>query len=168
MENVLLNFINTPELGAVGGWCEPVFEEQKPEWFDMFAGNFAVGKPVQQAGFLTEPGQYIYGAGLALSKKAILELDNRGFKNILSDRKVKELSSGGDIELIYAIKLIGKQVAFDDKLFFYHFMPTSRMTYEYLIKLRSSMYWSNFVLSIYVDALKSISLNFKSLVKRCL
>jgi glycosyltransferase involved in cell wall biosynthesis len=166
IETVFNKFNKNSELGALGGWCEPVFEENKPEWFDVFAGNFAVGKSVKTSGFLANDNSYIYGAGLAIHKKTLKELDRKGFKNILTDRKGTSLSSGGDVELIYAIKLIGHRVYFDENLFFYHFMPLGRMHWDYLLRLRKSMYWSNFVLGIYRDALQNEKFDFKSILKK--
>lgn len=166
IETVFNNFNTKTDLSALGGWSEPVFEKTKPEWFDVFAGNFAVGKPVEASGYLANDNTYIYGAGMAIHKKTLNELDRKGFKHILTDRKGTSLSSGGDVELIYAIKLIGHQVYYDEHLFFYHYMPEGRMQWEYLLRLRKSMYWSNFVLGIYRDALKNERFNFKSIYQK--
>jgi len=166
VETVFKIFSKNPELGALGGWSEAAFEAEKPEWFDVFAGNFAVGKPIPETGLLDKANQFIYGAGLALHKGAIQKLKAKGFKNILTDRKGKQLSSGGDVEFIYGLKLIDIPVMFSEALFFYHYMPKGRMQKEYLIKLRTSMYWSNFVLGIYGDALKNNTITFKSILKK--
>jgi glycosyltransferase involved in cell wall biosynthesis len=166
VETVFANFSENPKLGAVGGWSEAVFEAEKPEWFDVFSGNFAVGKPVPETGLLDKANQFIYGAGLALRKDAIHKLKDKGFKNILTDRKGTQLSSGGDIEFIYGLKLIDIPVMFDEALFFYHYMPEARMQWEYVIKLRTSMYWSNFVLSIYLDAFKNKETTGMAILKK--
>lgn len=159
-------FRDNPELGALGGWCEPRFEIEKPQWFDRFSSNFAVGKPIEQTGFLTKPKEYLYGAGLAIHKTAIQALTENKFTNILSDRKEKQLSSGGDVELIYALKLMRFPIYFEEALFFFHFMPKERMNWDYLNRLRTSMYWSNFVLSIYVDTQKGGSYGLRALINK--
>jgi glycosyltransferase involved in cell wall biosynthesis len=166
LNNVWLIFNIDPHLGALGGWSKAVFEGETPDWFDTFKGNFAVGKAVSQNGYLTEPQSFIYGAGMVINKGVIEHLKAKGFKQLLSDRRGTALSSGGDIELIYAMRLLGYKVKFNDTLLFYHFMPNERMTWEYLIKLRQSMYWSNFVLNIYIDALKNKPNNFLWLLKK--
>lgn len=166
VENVIRAFEEYPGAVALGGWSEAIFEGDKPEWFDAFSGNFAVGQPVENTGVLENPHEFIYGAGMALRKEAIDQLNQRGFKSILTDRKGKELSSGGDVELIYALKLLGNLVYFDERLHFYHYMPKERMTWDYLLRLRKSMYWSNFVLSIYRDAQKNTPFNFTALLKK--
>lgn len=159
-------FNKHPEFGALGGWCEAVFEKEEPDWFTDFAGNFAVGRPKENSGILDTANSFLYGAGLAMSRKAKLSLNENGFANILSDRKGKQLSSGGDVEIIYALKLMGFSVYFDEQLYFNHFMPSQRLTWEYLIKLRKSMYWSNFVLGIYVDAQKNVPYDIKAIFRK--
>jgi glycosyltransferase involved in cell wall biosynthesis len=168
LQIVYNNFNSNPKLGALGGWCHAKFEVQKPVWFDTFSGNFAVGKSVKSSGYLIKPEEYIYGAGMVISRKAKEQLDLKGFENILSDRKGKTLSSGGDVEICYALKLLGIPVLFDENLHFYHFMQKGRLNREYLLKLRESMYWSNFVLSIYVDAQKKLPYNLLTLIKKVL
>jgi glycosyltransferase involved in cell wall biosynthesis len=169
-ENYVQNAFDIMEtdkrIGALGGWCEPVFETEEPEWFKTFAGNFAVGKTVPKTGLINEPNGYLYGAGLVIRKSAMGHLYASGFKNILSDRKGKKLSSGGDIELVYALKLAGYAIYFDERLFFKHVMPGARLTFNYLKKIRKSMYYSNFILGMYVDQLKGVPNDLKYLVKR--
>jgi glycosyltransferase involved in cell wall biosynthesis len=162
------NFQKHQYLGALGGWSSAVFEGKQPDWFDRFKGNFAVGEPLPRSGYLKNVNDYIYGAGMALSKQAINDLKLKGFRQILSDRKGSALSSGGDVELIYALKLIGYNVMYDESLHFYHYMPIARMQWEYLKKLRQSMYWSNFVLGIYTDTLKQKPIDIVWMFKRLL
>ena len=166
VETVFNTFKDNPQLGALGGWSAAVFEADKPEWFDVFSANFAVGKPVPNTGLLTKSNQYIYGAGLALRGDTIKRLKQKGFKNILTDRKGKQLSSGGDVELIYGLKLIDVPVMFHESLFFYHYMPKARMQWDYLVKLRTSMYWSNFVLGMYSDTFKNNPVTLKSILRK--
>jgi hypothetical protein len=45
-------------------------------------------------------------------------------------------------------------------------MPEARMQWEYVIKLRTSMYWSNFVLSIYLDAFKNKETTGMAILKK--
>jgi len=62
-------------------------------------------------------------------------LKSNGFEFILSGRKGKALTSGEDCELSYAIMLAGYTLYYDDDLLFYHYMPASRLRWEYLMKL---------------------------------
>tara|TARA_R110002012_G_scaffold319389_2_gene539631 strand:+ start:13603 stop:14595 length:993 start_codon:yes stop_codon:yes gene_type:complete len=168
LQTAIETFNTNPEIGALGGWSTPVFEGEKPEWFDTFSGNFAAGKPVKESGIITMPQAFLYGAGMVIHQETFSRLQARGFKSILTDRKGTQLSSGGDVELIYAIKLLGIPVMFSDGLCFQHFMPKERMEWAYLLRLRNSMQWSNFVLHIYIDALKNTSLTVKNLFKKAM
>ncbi|NNK71936.1 MAG: glycosyltransferase family 2 protein [Flavobacteriaceae bacterium] len=163
---VYANFDQKNKLAALGGWCDPVFEVEKPDWFDTFSGNFAVGKPIPESGYLNRPQDYLYGAGFAISRTAKQALDNKGFKNVLSDRKGKQLSSGGDVETIFALKIMKLPVYFDERLHFQHFMPDGRMNWDYLLRIRESMYWSNFVLGIYIDSQRNIPFGLKGTIKK--
>ncbi|WP_417890156.1 glycosyltransferase [Xanthomarina gelatinilytica] len=168
IQQTLAIFNSHPDIGALGGWSEAVFEDGKPDWFDRFAGNFAVGKPMKESGLIHHAQGFLYGAGMVIHKDTFALLKKIGFKSILTDRKGKQLSSGGDVELIYAMKLLGVPVMFSDRLLFYHFMPKERMTWEYLLKLRQSMYWSNFILNIYIDALLNKPMSLIWMVKKYL
>lgn len=166
VQTVFNTFSENDNLGALGGWCDAVFETYEPEWFSSFRGNFAVGKPQESSGFLVDPKAYLYGAGLAINRQVYKTLKHKNFSNILTDRKGKKLSSGGDVELIYALKILGYKVYFNENLHFYHFMTKQRLSWGYLIKLRESMYWSNFVLSIYIDAQKNTPYHLKAIIKK--
>ena len=166
LQNAFDIFIKNPEIGALGGWSEAVFESEKPDWFDKFSGNFAVGKPIEEMGIINTPEGFLYGAGMIIHKDTFSLLKENGFSSILSDRKGELLSSGGDVELVYAMKILKVPIMFSDLLFFNHFMPAGRLEWDYLIKLRKSMYWSNFVLNIYIDTLKNRPLNNIWLLKK--
>jgi len=147
------HFMRYPELALVGGRGIPIFEKEEPEWFQTFKVNFAVGSPVERKGFLTDNHHYLYGAGLFLRKSYFESLIGRGFKFQLSDRKGKALSSGGDQELVFAMRLVGYKAYFDDELTFYHFMPHLRMNWDYLKRLRRGMYESSFIIYLYRSCL---------------
>jgi glycosyltransferase involved in cell wall biosynthesis len=153
-------------IAALGGWCEASTDTDLPVWFDKFEGNFAVGKPAINSGFINEATSYLYGAGLIVRKNALEKLFSSGFKNVLSDRKGKKLSSGGDVELIYALKLLGLRIYFDDRLYFKHYMPAARLNFEYLKKIRKSNYYSNFILGMYRDQFNGVTNQFNYLFKR--
>lgn len=142
------------DVAAVGGWCEAVFEISKPDWFDRFAGNFAVGRSAESSGYLDEASQFLYGAGMAIRRQSMDHLHERGFKQVLSDRKGDKLSSGGDVELCYALKLAGCRLYFDERLYFKHYMPKDRLSIDYLKRLRTSMTYADYVLGIYLKFIR--------------
>lgn len=142
-----------PKIGALGGWCEAAFETEKPDWFDAQARYFAVSRQGKKSGDITSKKGCVYGAGMGLRKSHWEQLNRLGFCHLLNDRTGKSLSSGGDTEYCYALRLLGYKMWFDDRLYFKHFMSSPRLTLDYVSKMRKSMAYSNFILWPYLDLL---------------
>lgn len=142
-----------PNIGALGGWCEAVFENEKPEWFDVYAKYFAVSKQGNKTGDITQNKGCLYGAGMVLCKSHWLQLKSLEFEHLLSCRKGNNLSSGGDTEYSFALRLLGYSIWYDDRLYFKHFMSGNRLNLKYVSRLRKAMSYSNFVLWPYRDLL---------------
>ncbi|MBR9915487.1 MAG: glycosyltransferase family 2 protein [Algicola sp.] len=138
-----------PDIGAIGGCSEAVFEKEAPRWFDTYANFYAVGKQSPTSGDITEKEGYLYGAGMMVRKSHWLELKTLGFEHLLSCRKGNALSSGGDTEYCYALRLLGYRIWYDDQLKFKHFMASGRLNLSYLSRLRKAMAYSNFVIHTY-------------------
>ena len=143
------------QIGALGGWCEAEFETQKPDWFDKYSKYYAVSKQGKKSGDITFKKGCLYGAGMVIRKSHWMELKSLGFEHLLSCRKGESLSSGGDTEYSYALRLLGYKLWYDDRLYFKHFMTTGRLTLDYLARLRSGMADANFVLWAYLDHLNN-------------
>ena len=146
---------SNPQIGALGGWCDAAFEGEKPHWFDTYGKYFAVSKQGETSGDITHKKGCLYGAGMVINKQHWLELKRLGFQHILSCRKGNNLSSGGDTEYSYALRLLGYKIWYDERLFFTHYMTNGRMNLDYLSRLRKAMTYSNFVLWSYKDVLQN-------------
>jgi glycosyltransferase involved in cell wall biosynthesis len=153
------------KIGALGGWCEAVFEGSKPKWFDQQAHFFAVSKQGRKSGDITLKKGCLYGAGMVLRKSHWLQLKQLGFKHLLTDRIGNKLNSGGDTEYTFALRLIGYRLWFDDRLYFKHFMSQGRLNLKYLSRLRQARTHSNFILWPYLDLLKGEISNKRDLLK---
>lgn len=143
-----------PEIGALGGWCEAAFEGDKPDWFDQQAHFFAVSRQGKVSGDITSKKGCLYGAGMVLRKSHWLQLKQHGFQHLLTDRTGNKLSSGGDTEYCFALRLLGYKIWFDERLFFTHFMDKGRLNLKYLSRLRIARTHSNLILWPYLDLLK--------------
>jgi glycosyltransferase involved in cell wall biosynthesis len=141
------------DIGGLGGWCEAAFETEKPKWFDVSARYFAVSKQGKRSGDITTKKGCVYGAGMVLRKSHWLELKQKGFKHLLKDRVGKSLSSGGDTEYCYALRLLGYKMWYDERLYFKHYMSDGRLSLAYVSRLRKAMAYSNFMLWPYLDLL---------------
>jgi glycosyltransferase involved in cell wall biosynthesis len=131
--------VTNSEIGSLGGFGIPVFEAEKPEWFDRYSYSFAVGAQASQEGIMIKYPSELYGAGTFFRKLPLLELFNKGFKTIMSDRKGNTLVSGGDVEWCFLIQLLGYKLYYDHRLVFWHHMPKQRMHWEYYLRLKKGI-----------------------------
>lgn len=157
---------SNPAIGALGGWCEAMFEGEKPAWFEGYKKYFAVGRQGTESGDITHKKGCLYGAGMVLRKSHWLQLNKLGFKPLLTCRKGDSLSSGGDTEYCYALRLLGYKIWYDERLHFFHFMLSRRVNLEYVSKVRKAISYSNFVCEAYLDEMahkkiSSVTLNKK-------
>ncbi|WP_452231448.1 glycosyltransferase [Lacinutrix sp. MEBiC02595] len=155
-----------PNIGALGGWCEAAFESEKPIWFDQQARYFAVSRQGKKSGDITTKKGCVYGAGMVLRKVHWLQLQELGFTHLLSDRVGNTLSSGGDTEYCYALRLLGYKMWFDERLYFKHYMTDGRMDLGYVKRIRKAMAHSNFVLWPYLDVLQDQQQTAKTFRKK--
>ncbi len=135
IENVARVMSERPEVGACGGQIEAAPETVLPAWFDRFQNYYAVGQQSEHAGDVTESRGYLWGAGLCLRKKAWAMLAESGFDFTLADRRGESLSSGGDAELCYALRLNGWRLWYEPSLKMRHYLPASRLQWSYLRRL---------------------------------
>lgn len=122
-------------IGIAGGISEPVFEIKKPFWFDEFCMNFASGKQSESSGEISDINSVLWGTGMILRKSVMMKLFNNGFRSLLSDRKHGKLSSGGDSEFCYVVRILGYKIYYDENLKLKHFISGSKLNWIYLRKL---------------------------------
>ncbi|MCF8365955.1 MAG: glycosyltransferase family 2 protein [Bacteroidales bacterium] len=140
-------FTKHPTVAAFGGLNTPVFESEKPFWFDTFQRSYAAGRLAD--GF-DEPREIgLFGAGLSIRRTALNELHQADFKSMLVGRTGKALSSGEDYELCKALKLAGWQIIFAPTLNLKHFITARRLNWEYFGKLNRGISQSIIVFLAY-------------------
>jgi glycosyltransferase involved in cell wall biosynthesis len=122
---------NNPKMGVLGGKGIPFFEiGDEPYWFKQFEGVYATGRQAATSSNVTFSKGYVFGAGMFVRKELILYPFFSKF--ILTDRVLGSLSSGGDSELCYRIILKNYEIWYNDSLIFHHFIPTSRISLDYV------------------------------------
>lgn len=149
LEKAAIFFSENHRVGALGGKGIPIFEEQKPEWFDKYAHSFAVGS---QDWHLGNPGislGYLYGAGIIFKKEILETIFRSGIKLALIGRKNNQLVSGDDVELCYLVQLQGFELAYEKKMEFYHWMPKERMRWNNYLSLKEGITKSSALLYSY-------------------
>jgi len=153
-----------PEVGACGGLGTPAFENGNvPKWLWQFQPSYALGPQGPCEGYVPSSRGYLHGASLSLRRSAWLELVSAGFKSILSDRKGADLSSGGDVEICYALQLAGWKLWYEPKLTFHHFIPMARLDWAYLIRVARGCGRSQPFLHIYEQQLYATNCTFRGI-----
>ncbi len=123
------------KIGVLGGQSEAVTNGTFPGWFEKFQQSYSAGKQYEKSGFVTWENSVLWGAGMVLRKSALEYLFSNGYESVLSDRLGNTLTSGGDIELCYALRLSGWEILYEPSLKIKHFISQERLSWEYLRKL---------------------------------
>ena len=125
------NLLNDlPKTAILGGYGSAA-SDNIPFWFTEFEGSFAVGKQAESSGVVPS----VYGAGMCIRHKAWETLKQSQFKSLLLGRTGKVLTSGEDTEICYALRLLGYEIRYDDRLTFKHDLPMERLDWNYLRQL---------------------------------
>ncbi len=145
------------DVGLAGGLGIPVSNMEFPAWFSKYQNAFAVGPQADQDGYVPDSRTYLHGAGLIVRKIVWDSLISKRFSFILSDRKGKELTSGGDSELSAVFRMAGYQLWYDSGLEFKHIIPAERLNCGYVIKLSREFGKSFVILDIYRSKINNLS-----------
>lgn len=143
-----------PGIGVLGGKITAAFEGQPPAWFEKFQSCYAVGAQGKAAGDITDYKPHVAGAGMVVRKSAYQLLKQRGFRPMLSGGRRGNLMPGEDLELCYAMAILGYRIWYDEALNLAHFMPKSRLTQDNLLELIRHNRIAEPILSCYEAALR--------------
>jgi glycosyltransferase involved in cell wall biosynthesis len=142
-----------PSIGVLGGRGVEVCEVEPPPWFDTLKGGYAVGKQGEETGDITMTRGFVYGAGSIFRKSVYLDLQRKGFKHLLADRKGNVLSSGGDKEMCYAYRLAGYKIFYIHENVFGHFISKKKLTKDYVFRMYLGFSSAQPILTLYEYAL---------------
>ena len=125
-----------PEVGALGGFNEPVCEISPPAWLERFQYAYAAGPQGPARGDVTDSRGFLWGAGMTVRKEAWDHLVGQGFRLQLPDRQGStNFNSGGDTEICLALRLNGWRLWFEPRLRLRHFLLGHRLEWGYLRRL---------------------------------
>lgn len=156
------------KVGAVGGTGSPFADIPLPVWFERHKSSFACFPQGTSEGEMRGYFSSLFGAGFAVKRNVLENLSARNFIPILPDRIGTQLTSGGDTELSYAIRLSGYTLWFSEKLHFIHYLPSSRLSEKYLYRLVSSLSYCSGLLLVYNYALAGKKVNVSVWMKDAL
>ena len=146
LANVLARFGRHPRVGAMGGRCLPEFETMPAPWVREFDGLLAC-RDLGDAAMISEElrnaqtGHNEYplfapvGAGMALRRSAVQPWLADSASGQLPDRRGRELTSGGDNDIILTVLRQGWKVAYFPELVLQHLIPAGRTERGYLARL---------------------------------
>ena len=141
LNHTLTIFSTDRTLGAIGGKSIPLFEGYAPEWLHEFYGSLALrdmGNFAIIANWQKEyPASAPIGAGMGIRKIALgpyLTKVSLGTP-LISDRTGKELSSGGDNDIVIEILKSGWGVGYFPELVLEHMISGERMKVNYIARL---------------------------------
>jgi len=136
-----------PNIGAIGGKSIPEFEQPPDEWKREFFNLLALrdlGDAPRISRGIRPPGarrnEYPVdcapiGAGMALRREAVETWLRAIPDSRVGDRRGKELTSGGDNDLVFSILRAGWKVAYFPELSLTHLIPGERLDRDYLARL---------------------------------
>ncbi len=145
---------SNPSAAMVGGLGIAEPEGAEPFWFKDVASCFATGPQSAVGQGPLHPASELYGAGCGIRMSCWEYLESNGFQSLLADRTGKSLISGGDVEMCLAFRLAGFDLLYDSRISFQHFLPESRLNWDYLKKLFIGFGMSKPRADIYVACLE--------------
>ncbi|MDZ4758185.1 MAG: glycosyltransferase [Bacteroidota bacterium] len=142
-------FKANPRVKIIGGQGLPVYEKEPEKWFtdNKLVQGLATGKLMEKSGIITHKRAYVYGAGMVMDKSLFNTIIQKPF--LLEDRKGKNLTSGGDLEICYRAILQGYDIWYEDAMKFYHYIPDGRCSLSYQLRLAYGKGYSAAFLRIY-------------------
>ena len=144
LDTALSLFSSSPWLGAAGGKIKADYAAPVPEWFVPFTGHLAVRDlgPLRLLGEWDSAESRCYfpfsplGAGLVLRRSIARHYAaSLGSNPVITDRKGRSLSSGGDNALVLTALEEGWQVGYFPELALTHLIAADRLRPEYLARL---------------------------------
>ena len=148
LAQVLALFARLPKVGVAGGKSLPEFEREPADWAREFLPLLAlrdlgpteiISSGLRPAGRTRNeyPSFAPVGAGMALRRDAwtewLVAVQTQG--NALSDRRGRELTSGGDNDLVLCAMRAGWEAGYFPALSLTHLIPASRLEPDYLGRL---------------------------------
>lgn len=137
------------KIGILGGKNIAFFEDKEPFWYKMMESTYAVGETNYPDGNITNTRGRVFGAGMVLNRTFWNDVQKHQLSTLLSDRKGKELSTGGDTELCWYARILTYEIHYASSLTLQHFMASGRLTWQYCRKLQRGIGQSLAYLGVY-------------------
>jgi glycosyltransferase involved in cell wall biosynthesis len=142
--NVMKIAEEAPYIGSFSGQVKLIFEVRPPAWTRRYWGLLVYRefKGSRWSNLPHLPETMPCGAGLVVRREVAEQytyLHNAGKRNVQLDRTGASLLSAGDNDLAACACDVGLGVGIYDSLVLEHYIPGSRLTKDYLLRLAESI-----------------------------
>jgi glycosyltransferase involved in cell wall biosynthesis len=159
-----------PSVVFVGGNNLPRFDSPPPEWFEQLWENTPWGK-IHRIFSLLNFGNdikeispyYVFGCNFSIRKNVLLEVG--GFHPDGMPDELIRYRGDGETSVSEAISKRGLKTIFNPKASVYHWVPSNRMTFDYIQKMGFNQGISDSYKKIRKTRNLSFKDNFKSQIK---
>jgi glycosyltransferase involved in cell wall biosynthesis len=140
-----------PQLGVFGGSIKPEFEVDPPTHLHEFLGALALREieAPRWTNIMPCVDATPWGAGLCVranvARAYMAHCDDTAI--VLSDRRGKDLISGGDAEISYVAGALGLGMGLFPELNVLHLIPSERINEDYLVKISEGIGTAGFLLA---------------------
>lgn len=149
IQEVFVTFEKNPTVGIVNCPSVGCFETEPPVYLEGLKGWLALGSQEESEGIVSGKPIKYWTAGLSIRLQVFDAIKNSDISFCLTGRKGKGVSGGEDHELCLIVALLGWDAYFNTKIYFTHYIPTSRMQVKYLRNLILCGSRSRNILDIY-------------------
>jgi len=128
----LLHIIDIFSPDVVGGRTVGITDGIFPDWWIKNMNTYACGEQYKSTGFLNDPLQSLWGAGLCVKRK-LLKQAITSMEFILTGRIGNVHMAGEDTEICYRLRLLGAKFYYSNELIINHYMREKRLNLDSII-----------------------------------
>lgn len=136
-----------PGIAALGGMSSAHCEGPEPHWLTKYQEWYAVTGPPSEAARLMSV-DFLWTAGSTFRREAVERVRSLKLPFLVAGRRGTSLDAGEDEELCHLIRLSGGQLFRHPGLHFRHYLPSRRLTWDYLRRLN----YAGGMVSVELDA----------------
>lgn len=163
VEQLVDMYSRRPEVGAIGGYNEPLCQGEKPSWFDEFSGMYACTPKRENPGE-SAVKRTLFGAGLSMRTAVLRSIFASPLPLYLVGMKKDVASRGEDSEICLRAGLMGWVLRYEKSLKLKHYILKRRLDWDYVLQCRGGGGNADIILFIYQDLLdKKIPRDYRQL-----
>lgn len=125
----------------LGGASRPFPEmglENLPPFIFSFGYWLAIGSATLELEDITVSKGWVFGAGSIIPAAAIKELQQANFQQLINFQRTSKKAGGEDVEICYALTLLGWRVYSQPEMEFQHYIPKARVSVAYIKSLKEA------------------------------